>query len=89
MPISAKNDLTTEKGQFLALDLGESNLKVLHIKLGEGMGFKRRAVEIEENIFPIHKELLSGRAEEVKSVKDRTEGANAHRNEVVYFSFYP
>lgn len=55
-----------EKGQFLALDLGGSKFKVLQVKVREGMGIRRGGVEMEEKIYPIPKELLSGRGTEVR-----------------------
>ncbi|KAM8761943.1 hexokinase HKDC1-like [Acanthopagrus schlegelii] len=65
----------TEKGQFLALDLGGSKFKVLQVKVREGMGIRRGGVEMEEKIYPIPKELLSGRGTELfdhvsESLKD-------------------
>ena len=64
----------TEKGQFVALDLGGSKFKVLQVKVREGMGIRRGGVEMEEKIYPIPKELLSGRGTEV-----RTRGGGGHR----------
>ncbi|XP_030271472.1 hexokinase HKDC1 isoform X1 [Sparus aurata] len=65
----------TEKGQFVALDLGGSKFKVLQVKVREGMGIRRGGVEMEEKIYPIPKELLSGRGTELfdhvsESLKD-------------------
>ncbi|KAI3377821.1 hypothetical protein L3Q82_008960 [Scortum barcoo] len=65
----------TEKGQCLALDLGGSKFKVLQVKVREGMGIRRGGVEIEEKIYPLPKELLSGRGTELfdhvsESLKD-------------------
>ncbi|CAI5645753.1 unnamed protein product [Oreochromis niloticus] len=65
----------SEKGQFLALDLGGSKFKVLQVKVREGMGVRKGGVEMEEKIYPISKELLNGRAPELfdhvsKSLKD-------------------
>lgn len=56
----------TEKGQFLALDLGGSKFKVLQVKVREGMGIRRGGVEMEEKTYPIPKELLIGRGTEVE-----------------------
>ncbi|XP_060895817.1 hexokinase HKDC1 [Labrus mixtus] len=65
----------TEKGQFLALDLGGSKFKVLQVKVREGMGIRKGGVEIEEKTYPIPKELLTGRGTELfdhvsESLKD-------------------
>ncbi|KAL3992872.1 hypothetical protein ACER0C_010146 [Sarotherodon galilaeus] len=65
----------SEKGQFLALDLGGSKFKVLRVKVREGMGVRKGGVEMEEKIYPISKELLNGRAPELfdhvsESLKD-------------------
>ncbi|XP_070758432.1 hexokinase HKDC1 isoform X1 [Enoplosus armatus] len=65
----------SEKGQFLALDLGGSRFKVLQVKVREGMGIRRGGVEMEEKTYPIHKELLIGRGTELfdhvsESLKD-------------------
>ncbi|XP_030576007.1 hexokinase HKDC1 isoform X4 [Archocentrus centrarchus] len=65
----------SEKGQFLALDLGGSKFKVLQVKVREGMGIRKGGVEMEEKVYPISKELLNGRAPELfdhvsESLKD-------------------
>uniref|UniRef100_A0A4W6FY07 Hexokinase-3 n=1 Tax=Lates calcarifer TaxID=8187 RepID=A0A4W6FY07_LATCA len=65
----------SEKGQFLALDLGGSKFKVLQVKVREGMGIRRGGVEMEEKTYPIPKELLVGRGTELfdhvsESLKD-------------------
>ncbi|GAA6220126.1 putative hexokinase HKDC1 [Lates japonicus] len=65
----------SEKGQFLALDLGGSKFKVLQVKVREGMGIRRGGVEMEEKTYPIPKELLAGRGTELfdhvsESLKD-------------------
>ncbi|XP_041650622.1 hexokinase HKDC1-like [Cheilinus undulatus] len=52
----------SEKGQFLALDLGGSRFKVLQVKVREGVGIKKGEVKMEEKTYSIPKELLSGRA---------------------------
>lgn len=51
----------------MALDLGGSKFKVLQVKVREGMGIRRGGVEMEEKIYPIPKELLSGRGTEVRT----------------------
>ncbi|KAG8001479.1 Hexokinase-1 [Nibea albiflora] len=65
----------TEKGQFLALDLGGSKFKVLQVKVREGIGIKKGGVEMEEKTYPIPKELLIGKGTELfghvsESLKD-------------------
>ncbi|KAG7236004.1 hypothetical protein INR49_001402 [Caranx melampygus] len=65
----------TEKGQFLALDLGGSQFKVLQVKVREGMGIRRGGVELEEKTYPIPGELLVGKGAELfdhvsESLKD-------------------
>ncbi|XP_069030171.1 hexokinase HKDC1-like isoform X4 [Embiotoca jacksoni] len=65
----------SEKGQFLALDLGGSKFKVLRVKVREGMGIRKGGVEMEERTYPIPKEKLSGRGTELfdhvsQSLKD-------------------
>ncbi|XP_028436642.1 hexokinase HKDC1 isoform X2 [Perca flavescens] len=65
----------SEKGQFLALDLGGSRFKVLQVKVREGMGIRRGGVEMVEKTYPIPKELLIGKGTELfdhvsESLKD-------------------
>ncbi|KAF7669398.1 hypothetical protein LDENG_00192970 [Lucifuga dentata] len=65
----------SEKGQFLALDLGDTKFKVLQVKVREDTESKRRGVEIEEQTYPIPKELLIGSGAELfdhmsESLKD-------------------
>ncbi|XP_053180300.1 hexokinase HKDC1-like [Scomber japonicus] len=65
----------SEKGEFLALDLGGSKFKVLQVKVREGTGIRRGGVEMEEKTYPIPKELLIGKATELfdhvsESLKD-------------------
>ncbi|XP_076012030.1 hexokinase HKDC1-like [Genypterus blacodes] len=50
----------SEKGQFLALDLGGSTFKVLRVNMREDRG-----VEMEEQIYPVPAELLSGSGAEL------------------------
>lgn len=57
---------SAEKGQFLALDLGGSQFKVLQVKVREGMGIRRGGVELEEKTYPIPGELLVGKGAEVR-----------------------
>uniref|UniRef100_A0A3Q2GGF2 hexokinase n=1 Tax=Cyprinodon variegatus TaxID=28743 RepID=A0A3Q2GGF2_CYPVA len=65
----------SEKGEFLALDLGGSNFKVLRVKVREDVGIKKGGVEMEEKTYPIPNELQAGKAAELfdhvsESLKD-------------------
>ncbi|MEQ2292187.1 hypothetical protein AMECASPLE_020482 [Ameca splendens] len=65
----------SEKGQFLALDLGGSKFKVLRVKVREDVGIRKGGVELEEKTYLIPKELQVGRADELfdhvsESLKD-------------------
>ncbi|XP_027871931.1 putative hexokinase HKDC1 [Xiphophorus couchianus] len=65
----------SEKGQFVALDLGGSKFKVLRVKVREDEGIKKGGVEMEEKTYPIPEELHEGRAVELfdhvsESLKD-------------------
>ncbi|XP_038150506.1 hexokinase HKDC1-like [Cyprinodon tularosa] len=65
----------SEKGEFLALDLGGSNFKVLRVKVREDVGIKKGGVEMEEKTYPIPNELHAGKAAELfdhvsESLKD-------------------
>ncbi|KAM6943608.1 hexokinase HKDC1-like [Xenentodon cancila] len=65
----------SEKGQFLALDLGGSKFKVLRVKVREGVGIRKGEVEMEEKIYPLPAELQTGRGVELfdhvsESLKD-------------------
>ncbi|XP_005458980.2 putative hexokinase HKDC1 isoform X1 [Oreochromis niloticus] len=84
----------SEKGQFLALDLGGSKFKVLQVKVREGMGVRKGGVEMEEKIYPISKELLNGRAPELfdhvsKSLKDflRVKNISLEKKHPLAFTF--
>ncbi|KAM4602712.1 hexokinase HKDC1 [Polymixia lowei] len=55
----------SENGEFLALDLGGSRFKVLQVKVREEAGRRRRGVDMEEQTYPIPKELLIGRGAEL------------------------
>uniref|UniRef100_A0A674F820 Hexokinase-2 n=1 Tax=Salmo trutta TaxID=8032 RepID=A0A674F820_SALTR len=62
----------SEKGEFLALDLGGSKFKVLQVKVSEN---GKRRVEMESETYPIPEELLNGRGTEMfdhvaESLKD-------------------
>uniref|UniRef100_A0A4W3I502 Hexokinase-2 n=1 Tax=Callorhinchus milii TaxID=7868 RepID=A0A4W3I502_CALMI len=53
----------TEKGDFLALDLGGTNFRVLLVKVRNGM---RRGVEMQNKIYAIPTEAMEGTGEEVR-----------------------
>ncbi|XP_056135122.1 hexokinase HKDC1-like [Lampris incognitus] len=55
----------SEKGEFLALDLGGSKFKVLQVKVREEAGKNSRRVEMEEQTYPMPKELLFGKGVEL------------------------
>uniref|UniRef100_G3PUC9 hexokinase n=2 Tax=Gasterosteus aculeatus aculeatus TaxID=481459 RepID=G3PUC9_GASAC len=46
----------SEKGEFLALDLGGSRFKVLQVKVGEATGIKKGGVEMVEKTYPTPEE---------------------------------
>lgn len=48
----------SEKGEFLALDLGGSKFKVLQVKVSED---GKRKVQMESETFPVPEEILNGR----------------------------
>uniref|UniRef100_UPI00398F3A3D hexokinase-2-like isoform X3 n=1 Tax=Pristiophorus japonicus TaxID=55135 RepID=UPI00398F3A3D len=52
----------TEKGDFLALDLGGTNFRVLLVKVRSG---KRRAVEMHNKIYAIPMDAMEGTGEEL------------------------
>lgn len=54
---------TTEKGKFLALDLGGTNFRVLLVKIRSG----RRSVRMYNKIFAIPLEIMQGTGEEVNA----------------------
>lgn len=54
-----------ENGDFLALDLGGTNFRVLLVKIRSG---KRRSVEMHNKIYAIPMEVMQGTGEEVRSV---------------------
>uniref|UniRef100_A0A672ZFR3 hexokinase n=1 Tax=Sphaeramia orbicularis TaxID=375764 RepID=A0A672ZFR3_9TELE len=85
---------TSERGQFLALDLGGSKFKVLQVKVREGMGIRKGGVEMEEKIYPIPKELLIGRGTELfdhvsESLKDflQEKNINLEKTHPLAFTF--
>uniref|UniRef100_A0A8C3V8E9 Hexokinase-2 n=1 Tax=Catharus ustulatus TaxID=91951 RepID=A0A8C3V8E9_CATUS len=53
----------TEKGDFLALDLGGTNFRVLLVRVRNGM---RRGVEMHNKIYSIPVEIMQGTGEEVR-----------------------
>ncbi|XP_034044377.1 hexokinase HKDC1-like [Thalassophryne amazonica] len=56
----------SEEGHFLALDFGGSKFKVLQVKVREDVESKTGGeVKLEEQIYPIPKELLFGRGTEL------------------------
>ncbi|KAJ1091059.1 hypothetical protein NDU88_004187 [Pleurodeles waltl] len=52
----------TEKGDFLALDLGGTNFRVLLVRVRNGM---RRGVEMHNKIYTIPKDVMQGTGEEL------------------------
>lgn len=55
----------SEHGDFLALDLGGTNFRVLLVKIRSG---KRRTVEMHNKIYAIPLEVMQGTGEEVGSI---------------------
>lgn len=55
--------LVTEHGDFLALDLGGTNFRVLLVKIRSG---KKRTVEMHNKIYSIPVEIMQGTGEEVR-----------------------
>ena len=74
-----------ENGDFLALDMGGSRFKVLRVKVRQQVG-KKGGVEMEEQTYPIPKELLNGKGSEVRDgIRLRVENPkvytfNSHTN---------
>uniref|UniRef100_A0A665UB32 Hexokinase-2 n=1 Tax=Echeneis naucrates TaxID=173247 RepID=A0A665UB32_ECHNA len=56
----------TENGDFLALDLGGTNFRVLLVKIRSG---KRRTVEMHNKIYAIPLEVMQGTGEEVRTIR--------------------
>lgn len=54
--------LVPENGDFLALDLGGTNFRVLLVKIRSG---KKRTVEMHNKIYAIPIEVMQGTGEEV------------------------
>ncbi len=53
----------TERGKYLALDLGGTNFRVLVVKIRTGM---RNSVRMYNKIYAIPFEIMQGTGEEVK-----------------------
>ena len=74
----------TENGDFLALDLGGTNFRVLLVKIRSG---KKRSVEKHNKIYAIPIEVMQGTGEEVmrtSHVKSSLQLGN-RLNSVLYF----
>lgn len=56
-----------EKGDFLALDLGGTNFRVLLVKVSDN---GKQKVEMENQIYAIPEELMRGSGEEVRGEGD-------------------
>lgn len=54
-----------ENGDFLALDLGGTNFRVLLVRIRSG---KRKSVEMQNKIYAIPLEVMQGTGEEVRCV---------------------
>uniref|UniRef100_A0A8C2KJ13 Hexokinase-2 n=1 Tax=Cyprinus carpio TaxID=7962 RepID=A0A8C2KJ13_CYPCA len=57
----------TERGDFLALDLGGTNFRVLLVRVRSG---KRRSVEMHNKIYTIPQDITQGTGEEVRHLCD-------------------
>lgn len=68
--------LVTEHGDFLALDLGGTNFRVLLVKIRSG---KKRTVEMHNKIYSIPVEIMQGTGEEVR-------GTHACRGSIIYLA---
>lgn len=79
--LSPSVSLCPEHGDFLALDLGGTNFRVLLVKIRSG---KRRSVEMHNKIYAIPLEVMQGTGEEVRAILDsdnRIEvGKKVHRS---------
>uniref|UniRef100_A0A8D2J5G8 Hexokinase-2 n=1 Tax=Varanus komodoensis TaxID=61221 RepID=A0A8D2J5G8_VARKO len=56
----------TEKGDFLALDLGGTNFRVLLVRIRSGL---RRSVEMHNKIYSIPQEIMQGTGDEVRELR--------------------
>lgn len=63
--------MAAEKGDFLALDLGGTNFRVLLVRVRNGM---RRGVEMHNKIYSIPVEIMQGTGEEVSVGRQRGRG---------------
>jgi hexokinase len=63
------SSLLTEHGDFLALDLGGTNFRVLLVKIRSG---KKRTVEMHNKIYAIPIEIMQGTGEEVRQLRSCT-----------------
>lgn len=67
-----------EKGDFLALDLGGTNFRVLLVRVRNG---KRRGVEMHNKIYTIPQEVMHGTGDEVRRggpSRDMGKGPSRH-----------
>lgn len=55
----------TEQGEFLALDLGGSNFRVLLVRV---MADGEQKVEMEDQIYPMPEDLMRGSGTEVRKL---------------------
>lgn len=62
VPLLTRTVSRAENGDFLALDLGGTNFRVLLVKIRSG---KRRTVEMHNKIYAIPIEVMQGTGEEV------------------------
>lgn len=58
----------TERGKYLALDLGGTNFRVLVVKIRTGM---RNSVRMYNKIYAIPLEIMQGTGEEVKHYEQK------------------
>ncbi|MGH0178993.1 UNVERIFIED_CONTAM: hypothetical protein FKN15_000381, partial [Acipenser sinensis] len=69
----------TEKGDFLALDLGGTNFRVLLVRVRNG---KKRTVEMHNKIYSIPLEAMQGTGEEVREREERERGGEEMHNKI-------
>lgn len=69
--------MVSEKGDFLALDLGGTNFRVLLVRIRNGM---RRSVEMHNKIYTISEDIMQGTGEEVSDPWKSGEGFNGRRS---------
>lgn len=63
--------MVSEKGDFLALDLGGTNFRVLLVRVRNGM---RGSVEMHNKIYTISEDIMQGTGEEVSGM-EKSRGA--------------